>query len=277
MYTALYPHRWPPAPPTHQWTSTGRDSSTNWRSTRAHPAPWTSKDAWKSCTNWTQSPKPKPQPPFTRFIPNIDLTELLVRSNPNASRYPTLREKELHLCYFYLAFWSCSVPVVVHPKKVQIGPKCSKKSLTNVIVKHCSGIRERNFSTIYSIWLYLTLLHSTVAPLLLQVNKTTVNWNYGVPTKKKEKISIYYIYIFSREYETKQQVEARVSVCVAWNSVVIQVSRHASDLTRSIGGICCFMVCPAAERDPLMNWMEEQRSAKVRVHLSQEMVLLWDW
>ena len=44
-----------------------------------------------------------------------------------------------------------SVPVVVCPKKVQIGPKRCKKSLTDVIAKHCSGIRESDLSTIYSI------------------------------------------------------------------------------------------------------------------------------
>ena len=53
-----------------------------------------------------------------------------------------------------MSFVSCiliSVPVVVCPKKVQIGPKRCKKSLTDVIAKHCSGIRESDISTIYSI------------------------------------------------------------------------------------------------------------------------------
>ena len=60
-------------------------------------------------------------------------------------------------CYDLLSFLSSSpsdlisVPVVVCLKKVQIGPKRCKKSLTNVIAKHCSGIRESDFSTIYSI------------------------------------------------------------------------------------------------------------------------------
>ena len=62
---------------------------------------------------------------------------------------------------------------------------------------------------------------------------TTLSRKYGVPTEGKIKIK--YIYIYSkREYKTKhqfEQVEVRVLVCVGGNSVVTQVSRHASDLT----------------------------------------------
>ena len=52
--------------------------------------------------------------------------------------------------------------------------------------------------------------------------------------------------------KTKQQVSESFSI-YGVNSGVTQVSRHASDLTRSIGGSCCFMACPAAEQDPLMH------------------------
>ena len=43
-----------------------------------------------------------------------------------------------------------SVPVVVCLKKVQIGPK---RSLTNVIAKHCSRIHKSDLSAIYSIYI----------------------------------------------------------------------------------------------------------------------------
>ena len=54
-----------------------------------------------------------------------------------------------------------------------------------------------------------------------------------------------------------------------------QVSKHASDATRSIGGSCCFAARPPAEREPLMHWMAERRREKERVHLNQDMVLLY--
>ena len=53
-----------------------------------------------------------------------------------------------------------------------------------------------------------------------------------------------------------------------------QVSKQASDVTRSIGGSCCFVARPLAEREPLMHWIAERRREKDSVHLSQDMVLL---
>ena len=78
--------------------------------------------------------------------------------------YNTKYQICLHLATFYrlLILWDdvpcilISVPVIVCLKKVQIGPKRSKKSLTNVIAKYCSRIRESDHSTIYSIY-YITV------------------------------------------------------------------------------------------------------------------------
>ena len=44
-----------------------------------------------------------------------------------------------------------SVPVVVWLKKVQIGPKRSKKKFDQCNNEHCSGIRESDLSTTYNI------------------------------------------------------------------------------------------------------------------------------
>ena len=50
--------------------------------------------------------------------------------------------------------------------KVQIGLKRSKKILTKVIVKHCSGIHESDFSTIYSICITVLCLRYRVLGVL---------------------------------------------------------------------------------------------------------------
>ena len=75
-------------------------------------------------------------------------------------------------------------------------------------------------------------------------------WNCGVPTLKiAEKESI------KRKGNIKvhvYQVSESFGISGA-NSGVTQVSKLASDLTRSIGGSCCFTACPPAEQDPLMH------------------------
>ena len=63
-----------------------------------------------------------------------------------------------------------------------------------------------------------------------------------------------------------------VSACVK----VAEVSKRASDMTRSIGGSCCFVTWPLAEWEPLMHWIAERRREKDRVHLSQDTAMLYD-
>ena len=41
-----------------------------------------------------------------------------------------------------------------------------------------------------------------------------------------------------------------------------QVTRLASEMTRSMGGSCSFAAFPPAEREPLMHWMAEHRREK---------------
>ena len=57
--------------------------------------------------------------------------------------------KSWKVAFTYSGTVLISVPVVVCLKKVQIGPKRSKKSLINVIAKHCFGIPKSDLSTTY--------------------------------------------------------------------------------------------------------------------------------
>ena len=66
------------------------------------------------------------------------------------------------------------------PDEVQIGPNCSKKSLTNIVAKHCSRIRESDLSTIYSVCITVFSLRYR----LLRVS------DFKLDPKWKEKIYI---------------------------------------------------------------------------------------
>ena len=67
------------------------------------------------------------------------------------------------------------IPVVLKPT----APKHSKKSLTNVIVNHCSGICESDLSTIYKGWMDMELFEKSCSHLfsvvLVEIHMMTKN------------------------------------------------------------------------------------------------------
>ena len=49
----------------------------------------------------------------------------------------------------------------------------------------------------------------------------------------------------------------------------------ASVVTKSTGGSCSLSVWPIDDRAPLMHWIEDLSSAKLRLHLTHAMVRLY--